>query len=97
MEDIKMKLEDWIEAYKSEDGLNFVIPNYKIDRVKNVEKKLVRLKELVTRLLVLEAEKNKLEAKKKGLKENEFEITGYFELNQKWYEIHSWMRCNGGY
>ena len=34
----RFKLDDWIEEYKSEDGTQYIIPSYKIERLREIEK-----------------------------------------------------------
>ena len=41
------KLDDWIEPYLSEDGNSYIIPNYKINRLKGIEDENEILKEAV--------------------------------------------------
>jgi len=41
----RFNLSDWIEEYKSEDGLTYIIPSYKIERLKEIEEENQDLKD----------------------------------------------------
>lgn len=43
-----MKLEDWIEAYRCEETQNYIIPDYKMPRIYNLQSQLDEAVEVVS-------------------------------------------------
>jgi len=75
------KFEEWYEAYKSEDGYNYIIPSYKINRFTNLQK---TIDEQAERIKTLEAENALLKESNERLENSlrEFKVFGTDECTE---------------